>query len=104
MNTEEDRILDKKGFLVLPEIFTHRNFSYKQLDRIKNVAIYQVIKKGSERKWWDVVKIQSHDKYVIADKIIPAAETYPNNEDWGNVAWTFIRKQDAFNKFDSLVG
>lgn len=91
---------------ILPKEFTKTGFSYKQLRREGNVALYE--QRGlSGGIGYEVILISSHKGYSVGEggSYIEPAETYPSSSLWGQKGWTYLRTQlDLANrKFDGLV-
>jgi hypothetical protein len=67
--------LDKK--------FNKKGFTYTEIIREKNKAIYKQSKAGQTHTSYEVVKIGSHNGYELNGSKITAAETYPSTSLWG---------------------
>ena len=101
MKTEEIRQKDKDGFLVLPQKFTSKNFTYIQLERDGDFAIYkQVDKLGN--KWFLPMVIQKYEAYEIAGNVMQATEKIPRDEMWGQFAHTCMSLKEAQEKLKDL--
>lgn len=88
---------------VLPLEFTSKTFTYRQVKREGNVAIYsQHDHPTSKPGAYEVVVIKSHNGYVMAGVPIPAAEMYPSDSSWGKLGWTYSLHLDA-KAFDSAL-
>jgi len=92
----------KKGhfYRPLPTEFRHDGFTYRQIAREKNAAIY-------EQRWngcrnpnvaYEVVRIRLRDGFYIGGRFIEPAEVYPNSEAWGVDGWTVLIRDAAFEK------
>lgn len=69
---------------------TAKGFTYRQVTRDGNVAIYsQHDHPSSKPGAYEVIIIQSHDGYEIGGAHIPAAESFPSTSAWGSKGWTF---------------
>ncbi len=93
----------------LPEQFRSNGFDFRQLKRVGDVAVFEKSKpilkpsRGYEMiRSFEVVKIQSHNGYEIAERKIEPAESMPSSESWGRLGWTFTDLQSAENKFNEL--
>jgi hypothetical protein len=100
MKTELPRE-SKNGYLVLPEEFTASGWTFKQLRRENNKAIY-IKTKGNGLESFEVIRISKHETYEIAGNSIPAAECYPSNEQWGDLGWSYNDIKEANKKFNKL--
>jgi hypothetical protein len=84
--------------------FTSKNFLLKQIHREGDFAIYERFHETSpDNKHYEVVKIQSHNGYVIAGQKYPASEFYPSSNAWGADGYTCINKKSAYEKLDKMV-
>lgn len=83
--------------------FTRRQFCFKQIKRIGNVAIYEKWTKGSSKKHYEVIRIRSHNGYDMAGTWIEPAEMYPGDEQWGINGFTINSIEAAEKKFNELV-
>ena len=86
---------------ILEKKFTNKNFSYKQIIREDNVAIYEqcLTDDGATNKRYEVIIIKSHDGYEInGNKIVPS-EMYPSANHWGTLGWTCMNFDDAQKRF-----
>lgn len=76
--------------ITLPLERIRKGFTYRQVKRVANCAIYsQHDHPRSVPGAYEVIIIRSHDDYVIAGVTIPAAETYPGTGAFGSLAWTY---------------
>lgn len=90
----------KNGYLVLPTKFSEKGFTYTQIKRKGNKAIYEQNLRGS--KSFEVIFINRHEKYEIAGNEIPASETYPSSSSWGTYGWTYMSLDEAIKKYNNL--
>jgi hypothetical protein len=86
--------LDKK--------FNKKGFTYTEIVREKNKAIYKQSKTGQTHTSYEVVKIGSHNGYELNGSKIAAAETYPSTSLWGIQGWTFQDLDEAKKKFKKI--
>jgi hypothetical protein len=86
--------LDKK--------FNKKGFTYTEIVREKNKAIYKQSKAGQSNISYEVVKIGSHNGYELNGSKIAAAETYPSTSLWGVQGWTFQNIDEAKKKFKKI--
>ena len=89
----------------LEKKITNKNFSYKQVTRETNVAIYEqtVIDSSHSKKWYEVIIIRSHNGYEIAGNKVAPSEMYPSSNHWGTLGWTCDDLETAQKKFTKLV-
>ena len=88
----------------IDKAFTSKNFSFKQIYREEEFAIYERFHDNTpEKKHYEVVKIQSHNGYAIGGQMYPASEYYPSSNAWGVDGFTCITKKDAYEKLDKTI-
>jgi hypothetical protein len=89
----------------LPTLFRHSCFSYHQLAREGDLAIYK-------QRWcgrsdssiaYEVIRIRRHDGFVIDGRIISPAEVYPTARVCGEDGFTLCGKDAAFAKLKALL-
>ena len=71
----------------IPTEFKKNGFTFRQITREGDWAIYEQSKAGISRSWFELVKIQRHDGYEIAGNKTEPAEFYPSNESWGKLGF-----------------
>jgi hypothetical protein len=80
--------------------FRREGFTYRQIVREGNAAIY-------EQKWlgcaepspcYEVIRIKRREGFRIGGRFVEAAEVYPNSEAWGVDGFTFTDRDAAFCK------
>lgn len=89
---------------LLPETFEKKGWTFKQLRREGNIALYSK-SNASGAFSYEVIMVQSHNGYVIAGQAIEAAEHFPSTAQWGDLGWTYQRSQiqEAMQKFNDLL-
>jgi hypothetical protein len=89
---------------ILEKKFTNKNFSYKQITREDNVAIYEqhLIDPEATNKRYEVIVIKSHDGYEINGNKIAPSEMYPSANHWGTLGWTCLTLEDAQKRFKKV--
>jgi len=84
------RVLNKNGFLYTQHARGRIAFIYAQ--RVSDTTTnYEVFR----------IKI-APEKYLPGGKIIPARERFPNNEAFGQWAWTYPTLERAMKRFNEL--
>lgn len=86
----------------LPKQFDKKGFTYTQIKRVGDKAIYKQAKKGQASVSFEVVKINRHNGYELGGQKIPPGEAYPSTSQWGNAGWTFTSLSLAEAKFKKL--
>lgn len=90
---------------ILEKKITNKNFSYKQITREDNVAIYEqrlIDPPDSTNRWYEVIVIRSHDGYEINGNKIAPSEMYPSANHWGVLGWTCLSLEDAQKRFKKV--
>jgi hypothetical protein len=94
----------KKGYKRLPLQFRRSGFTYRQIAREGNAAIYEQTWSGCRNPSisYEVIRIRRRDGFQIGDRFVEAAEVYPNSEAWGLDGFTVTDKDAAFAKLREL--
>lgn len=90
-------------YKTIPSVFKKKGFTYTQLKREGNRAIFQQTRAGSSLNNYEVVKIGKHNGYVMGGMTIEPAETYPGSSLWGITAWTCTSIDAAMKRYNDLV-
>lgn len=85
---------------ILEKNFTKLGFTFTQLKRNKNLAVY--LKTKGKIKNYEVITILSHKDYFVNNVLIPAAETFPSSEQWGIYGFSYQTEAEAMKKFLAL--
>lgn len=80
--------------------FTKIGFSYTQIVRNGDLAIYRQFK---HVEMFETVVISRHNGYEVAGSKIEPAETYPSSEQWGTKGWTYSTLEHAKEKLAALI-
>lgn len=93
---------DKEGqfYKPLPKEFRRDGFSYRQIAREKDAAVYEQTWNGSSDPGiaYEVIRIRRREGFEIADRFVAPAEVYPNSEAWGADGFTFTDKEAGIRK------
>jgi len=87
----------------IPSTFTKKGFTYRQVKRQGDVAIFEQTRKDSTLQNFEVVKIGRHNGYTMGGSYIEPSETYPGSSLWGIMGWTCTDLDTANNRFDNLL-
>lgn len=87
---------------ILPKKFTKKGFTYNQVVRTGDKAIYEQSKSDHEGTTFEVVKINRHNGYELGGQHIPPGETYPSTSQWGIAGWTYQTLADAEKKLKKI--
>lgn len=85
----------------VPEKFTRKGWTFRQVDRLGQVAVYERRKPGTRH--WEVVRLRRYPAFEKGGKEFPAGESYPGNERWGSDGWTFMSEAAAWGKYAGLA-
>ena len=86
----------------LEKTFNKKGFTYTQVIREGNKAIYRQDKRDYNSSSFEVVKIGSHNGYELNGTKIVASETYPSTSLWGIQGWTYQTLDEAKKKFKRI--
>lgn len=88
----------------IEKFFTEKNFTFKQICREGNFAIYERWNDSyPDNKHYEVVKIQSHNGYAIAGNSYPPSEFYPSANSWGINGFTCVSRDLAYKRLDKMM-
>jgi hypothetical protein len=89
----------------LAKEFGRDGFSYRQIAREGNAAIYEQTWNGcrSPSVSYEVIRIRRRKGFQIGGRFVEPAEIYPNSEAWGTDGFTLTNKDAAFAKLRELV-
>ena len=85
--------------------FTRKGWTHTQVDRKGDVAIYMRHLDG-DRKHFEVIRItRSKKDYTWPNGKVTLAgtESYPGDQSWGRMGWTYMTLQAAVKKFEHLT-
>jgi len=96
---------EEQFYKPLPRQFRRDGFSYRQIARQGDVAIYEQTCNGCRNPsvCYEVIRIRRREGFEIAGRFVAPAEVYPNSEAWGTDGSTFTDKERAFAKLDELT-
>lgn len=84
--------------------FESAGFKYKQIHRENSYAIYErCYSNNTDKKHYEVIKIQSHNGIEIAGNKIPPSEFYPSSNSWGINGFTCTTRENAYKRFDRMM-
>ena len=89
-------------YKVIPTQFKKKGFTYTQVKREGNKAIFEQTREGTGLKNYEVVKLGRHNGYTMGGVFIEPSETYPGSSLWGIMGWTCTSIEDATNRYDKL--
>ena len=94
----------KSHFKPLPQEFRHDGFTYRQIAREENAAIYEQRWSGCQTPSvaYEVIRIRRREGFQIRGRFVEPAEVYPKSEAWGVDGFTFTDKGAAFAKLQEM--
>ena len=97
----------KKGLFYkpLPTRFRRDGFTYRQVAREGDAAIYEQTWSGCAEPsvCYEVIRIRRRDGFQIGGRFVEPAEIYPKADAWGVDGFTLTDKDGAFAKLRELV-
>ena len=103
--TTEARSKEGRFYKPLPKEFRHGGFTYRQIAREGDAAIYEQHRTGCAEPsvCYEVIRIRRREGFQIGGRFVDPAEVYPNSEAWGTDGFTFTDKDAAFAKLGELA-
>jgi hypothetical protein len=97
----------KKGhsYKPLPKEFRRDGFTYRQIAREGNGAIYEQRWTGSAEPsvCYEVTRIRRREAFEIGGRFVGPAEVYPASKLWGTDGFTLTDRDAAFAKLREIV-
>jgi hypothetical protein len=98
---------DKKrhSYKPLPKELRHDGFSYRQILRERNAAIYEQTWIGCSEPspCYEVIRIRRREGFSINARLVEPAEIYPNSQAWEVDGWTLTDKEAALAKLREIA-
>ena len=94
----------KSRYKSLPKEFRRDGFTYRQIAREGNAAIYAQRWTGCAEPsvCYEVIRVRYRDGFYIGGRFVEPAEVYPNSEAWGVDGWTVTTLDAAYEKLRAL--
>jgi hypothetical protein len=88
----------------LPKEFRRDGFTYRQIAREGDAAIYEQTWSGfaDPGVCFEVIRIRRREGFQIDGRFVEPAEVYPTSESWGVDGFTFTDKDAAFAKLREI--
>ena len=95
----------RHSYKPLPKEFRRDGFTYKQIARQRDVAIYQQTWNGCRNPSisYEIIRTRRREGFQIGEKLIQPYEIYPNSDAWGVDGFTVTDKEVAFAKLRELA-
>ena len=95
----------KSHYRPLRKEFRHDGFTYRQIARERNAAIYEHTWNGCPNPSiaYEVIRIRRRDGFQISDRFVEPAEVYPRSELWGVDGFTLTNRDKAWAKFSEIL-
>jgi len=89
----------------LPREFRRDGFTYRQIAREGDAAIYEQTWNGclNPSASYEVIRVRRRDGFQIEGRFVEPAEVYPPSESWGIDGFTFTNKDAAFARLRDLA-
>jgi hypothetical protein len=96
---------EHRSYKPLPTRFRREGFSYRQIAREGDAAIYKQRWTGCAppSACYEVIRIRRREGFEINGRFVEPAEVYPRSEQWGELGWTVKDKEAAFHKLREIV-
>lgn len=106
ISTPERRGKKGRFYKPLPKEFRSDGFTYRQIAREADAAIYEQRSSGCSdpRVCYEVIRIQRWDGFQIGEKLVEPYEAYPKSETWGVFGFTVTDRDAAFAKLREVAG
>lgn len=94
----------KSHYRPLPKEFRRDGFTFRQIARERNIAIYEQTWNGcaEPRPYWEVIRIRRREGFRVGGRFVEAAEVYPKSEACGVDGFTLTDKDVAFAKLREM--
>ncbi len=104
--TGEARTKKRRFYKPLPTQFRRDGFSYRQIAREGEAAVYEQTWSGCSNPsvCYEVVRIRRREGFQINGRFVESAEVYPNSAAWGVDGFTLADKDAAFAKMREVAG
>jgi hypothetical protein len=88
----------------LPKEFRHDGFSYRQIAREGDAAIYEQTWNGFRNPSvsYEIIRIRRREGFCIGGRFVEPAEVYPRSEAWGLDGFSLSDRDAAFTKLREL--
>jgi hypothetical protein len=85
----------------LPSQFRRDGFTYRQIAREGDVALYEQCWTGSPDAavCFEIIRVRRREGFQIGGRIVEPAEVYPNSEAFGVDGFTVTDRNKAWDKF-----
>ena len=92
------------SYKLLPKEFRRSGFTYRQIAREGNAAIYKQTWNGCHDPSvsYEVIRIRRREGFHIGGRFVEPGEIYPNSESWGVNGFTLTDKDAAFARLREL--
>ncbi len=89
---------------LLPSEFERFGFSFRQVHRTPVGAVYEVRLGELGSIAYEVVRPNISKQRNVEGTWTPCSpyEAYPSSEQWGSRGWTFVSKDDALEKCETI--
>lgn len=89
---------------LLATVFKRDGFTFRQLERSGQVAVFEKRKRPGRSSSYEVVRIRRLPARSMFGVDYPASEAMPVSERWGTDGWTYCDRDKAMAKFRELDG
>ena len=94
----------RHSYRPLPKEFQRDRFTYRQIAREKDVAIYEQTWNGCRDPSvsYEVIRVRRREGFEIDGRFVKPAELYPASKEWGTNGWSLTTRDAAFAKLREI--
>jgi hypothetical protein len=103
--TAEGGSKKRQSYKPMPTQFRRGGFTFRQIAREKDGAIYQQTWSGCRNRsvCYEVIRIRRRECFEIGGRFVEPAEVYPRSESWGTDGFTLTDRDAAFAKLREIA-
>ncbi len=89
---------------LLPSEFERYGFSFRQVHRTPVAVVYEAMLLGGSSPTYEVIRPNISKQRNVDGTWTPCSpyEAYPSSEQWGSRGWTFLSKDEAMEKCETI--
>ena len=89
--------------LELPKTLTKNKLFYEQVKRTDKIAMYSLRQSpGGNIVGYETFLIKVDEEREVFGKVYPEREHFPGNEEFGEIAWSWISREKADADYSGL--
>ena len=87
----------------LAKEITNYGYLHRQVKRVGDAALYEKITSSGMPSGYEVIIVKQAKETEAFGKKYPDREVYPSPEDFGTLAWSYAKLENAEKNFSELV-